>query len=550
MDPTQILQFISERQSALFLRTGEHLMLAGLSTVIATVIGVGLGIWGFQNRKVRNPLLGLVGILQTVPSLAMLVFLMAIYHAIGIAPALTALTLYALLPIVRNTITGLEGVNPAIMEAARGIGMTPYQQMVKVRLPLAAPVIIAGIRTAAVVGVGVATLAAFIGAGGLGEFINRGLALSNTKLILLGAIPAAILALVVDLSLAVVEWGLKPIKSNHAIKSRAVLVGVKRFATAVPAILIVLSSAVYLSGHPLTSSDGKIAIGSKHFSEHILLGEMMAQVIEAKTDLSVERRFDFPGTMFCHQALLDGALDAYPEYTGTALCAVLQEDMVNDPLAAFDKVRDVYHEKFKLKWLPPFGFNNTWVMVVRKAEAERNGWKTISDVVPLASTLTAGLSAEFAERPDGFKGMKSTYPLKFRSVQDMDANLVYHAVADGEVDIANANETDGRIDALNLVRLEDDKHFFPPYEAAPIIREDTLKKHPELLPALQTLADVLDDHRMTVLNYEVDGKKRSPKSVVKEFLEESGITGNKPGRLAKKKKPSAGLASTRSAHAY
>lgn len=523
MDISSLFEFLQERQAVLLLRTGEHLMLAGVSTIIATVIGVALGVWGFRDERVREPMLGAVGILQTVPSLAMLVFLMALYHSIGILPALTALTLYALLPIVRNTITGLQGVSPFIMEAARGIGMTPYQQLIKVRLPLAVPIIIAGIRTAAVVGVGVATLAAFIGAGGLGEFINRGLALSNTKLILLGAIPSALLALIVDGALALVEWALKPAKPTKVFKDRNQLKLVKRAALSVPVLLIGFSSWVYLHGHPIIHDRGIVKIGTKHFSEHIILGEMMAQMIEDRTDLLVDRRFDFPGTMFCHQALLNGELDIYPEYTGTALCAILNKEAIKNKEKAFEVVDKIYQKKFKVKWLAPFGFNNTYTMVVKRDVAETHRWKTISDMAPLSSTLVAGLPAEFVERSDGLVGLKESYPIKFKSIQDLDTNITCKAVAGGEIDITAANETDGRIEAFELFRLKDDKEFFPPYEAAPIARIDILKKFPEVETALEELADIVDSKQMTRLNFEVDGKKRSPRKVVKEFLIEKGL---------------------------
>ena len=198
MHTVSLTSFVVERLPELYLRTGEHLMLTGCSSGAAVLIGIPLGIVVFRNSWLRNPAMGVIGILQTIPSLAMLAFLLALLHRIGALPAIIALTLYALLPIVRNTLTGLEGVSPQVMEAAKGIGMTHGQRLRLVRIPLAVPVIVAGIRTATVVGVGIATLSAFIGAGGLGQFINRGLALSNTRLILLGAIPAALLALMMD----------------------------------------------------------------------------------------------------------------------------------------------------------------------------------------------------------------------------------------------------------------------------------------------------------------------------------------------------------------
>jgi osmoprotectant transport system permease protein len=238
--------FILARLPELWLRTGEHLMLTGVSSVTAMLMGIPLGILLFRRQWLRKAAMGAIGILQTIPSLAMLAFLLALLHRIGALPAIIALTLYALLPIVRNTITGLEGVSPQIMEAAKGIGMTKGQRLRMVRMPLAAPVVVAGIRTAAVLSVGIATLSAFIGAGGLGQFINRGLALSNTRLILLGAVPAALLALLIDFIIGAFEWGLAP---ERRLAKKGSLLGMLRSATRVmPVLLILAGIAVYFSG--------------------------------------------------------------------------------------------------------------------------------------------------------------------------------------------------------------------------------------------------------------------------------------------------------------
>lgn len=471
------ISFVVERQDILYLRTSEHIMLAGLSTLIATIIGVSLGIAAFHFRLIRTPVLSAVGILQTVPSLALLVFLMALYGRIGILPALTALILYALLPIVRNTLTGLDGVDEAVIEAARGMGMTEYQVLKSVRLPLAAPVIIAGIRTASVVGVGVATLAAFIGAGGLGEFINRGLALSNNNLILLGAVPAAILAIAVDFILMLMEWGIKPTLTateTKLVKSRKTLVILKKLAVSTPALILVFALWFYAQSHGMGLSKGTISVGSKHTSEQLVLGEIIAQVLEAKSGLTVIRKFNFPGTMFCHQALMNGELDVYPEYTGTALCAVLHQKPILKAEDCFAAVSDQYQKRYKLKWLTPLGFDNAYVMVTRKDRAEKEGWKKISDLKSDAKKMILGASAEFVERLDGYKGFQKEYGFGFGQVKEMDSNLVYRAVDTKEIDIADAGLTDGRLTTYDLFVLEDDKNFFPPYQAAPILKESWL----------------------------------------------------------------------------
>jgi osmoprotectant transport system permease protein len=519
-----LFAYIVERLPELWLRTGEHLMLTGCSTLAAMFIGIPVGILIYRITWLRGPVMGVIGILQTIPSLAMLVFLLALLNKIGALPALIALTLYALLPIARNTHTGLEEVSAEVMEAAEGIGMKEYQQLLMVRIPLAAPVIVAGIRTAAVVGVGIATLSAFIGAGGLGQFINRGLALANTKLILLGAIPAALLALIVDFSIGAFEWGLRPERQKDKKGSFKLLM--RRLAFMLPVALILMGIFSYFtkpgwiseSATPLETGHKVVRIGTKNFTEQLILGEMMAQVIETKTDLNVERRFNLGGTMICHGALVNGEIDLYAEYTGTGLTAILKHPVIADPEKALRHVTKVYHERFNLQWLKPFGFNNTYAITIRAADAQKNRWNTISDLQASAQGLRAGFTAEFAERPDGYPGLRRTYNLQFGEVRDFDPSLMYEAVAKKEVDVICAFTTDGRIASYHLKPLKDDRRFFPPYHAVPVIREDILKKYPKIGDVMELLGGIIDDVAMQQLNFEVDAKKRQTAEVVKEFL--------------------------------
>ncbi|MFQ5743917.1 MAG: glycine betaine ABC transporter substrate-binding protein [Acidobacteriota bacterium] len=517
------IDFLLDRLPELWLRTGEHLMLTGLSTAAAILIGIPTGIFASRAGRLSGPLLGAISILQTIPSLAMLAILLALLQRIGALPAIIALTLYALLPIARNTLTGIEDVPDEVVEAAQGIGMSSKQQLWMVSIPLAVPVIVAGIRTAAVVGVGIATLSAFIGAGGLGQFINRGLALSNTRLILLGAIPAAVLALLVDSVIAATEWGMRPARGSEKDSFKARL---KPVALSLPVLLLVVAVAAYSTGS-LSTSQGTgegseattIRIGTKNFTEQLVLGELMAQIIEARTDLSVERHFNLGGTMICHGALVSGEIDMYAEYTGTALTAIVESDAVSDPQQVFRIVSDAYRDRFAAEWLEPFGFNNTYAITVRKDDAQRRGWKRISDLGAEASQLRAGFTSEFAERPDGYPGLRSAYGLSFAEVRDLDAALMYDALVKGEVDVICAFATDGRIAAYGLETLEDDRQFFPPYYGAPDVGAATLQAHPELRDLLAELAAELDDQTMRRLNYEVDEKKRSAREVAGEFLE-------------------------------
>jgi osmoprotectant transport system permease protein len=526
------LAFVSERLPELWLRTGEHLMLTGVSTALAILVGIPLGIGAARIGWLRGPLTGGVGILQTIPSLAMLAILLALLQKIGAVPAIIALTLYALLPIVRNTLTGLEEVSPEVVEAARGIGMTSQQRLWLVEVPLATPVIVAGIRTAAVVSVGIATLSAFIGAGGLGQFINRGLALSNTDLILLGAIPAAVLALLVDGSIAAFQWGLRRRRPRGSRLEAALDRCLRPVALAMPAALIVVGAFAYFSATPSSSdepwgpsaAEGRtIRIGTKNFTEQLILGELMAQLIETRTDLEVERRFNLGGTMICHGALVSGGIDLYPEYTGTALSAILERPVIADPDRAHAAVVREYRQRFSAEWLAPFGFNNTYAVTVRKSDAVSRGLGTISDLVSIAKTLRAGFTAEFSERRDGYPGLRRAYGLRFREVRDLDPALMYQAIANREVDVICAFTTDGRVVAFDLQPLRDDRGFFPPYQAAPVIRTKVLEAHPKLRSVLELVAGLLDDATMQRLNFQVDEKKRPPVDVAREFLESRGL---------------------------
>jgi len=518
---SDLFAFALNRLPELQQKLVEHIILTGISTAFAVAIGLPLGVLILRWVWLRSVVLSFSNAVQTIPSLAMLAFLLPLF-GIGVKPALVALTLYALLPIVRNTYTGLSNLSPSVLEAADGLGFTRWQRLIWVEIPLAMPVILAGIRTAAVIGVGIATLSAFIGAGGLGDFINRGLALNNTRLVLLGAVPAALLALFVDFALGLAEDWLKAGRKPKALKIRtAAFIG-----------LAVLIFAGWIWANQTTrqserSGTGIVRIGTKNFTEQLILGELMAQLIESKTNLRVERKFNLGGTVICHQALVRGDIDLYPEYTGTALTAILKMPTISDPDEVLEIVRKEYRLRFRCEWLEPFGFNNTYAIAVRRKDAKKFSWKRISDLKPLSSKLTAGFTSEFRERPDGYPGLKRVYGFGFGQVVDMDPALMYQALARGKVDVICAFATDGRIPAYDLVTLEDDLKFFPPYHAAPVVRLDTLQTYPELRKILNLLANTIDDETMRHLNYEVDENKKAPKEVARQFLFEKGLLSKK-----------------------
>ena len=272
------------------------------------------------------------------------------------------------------------------------------------------------------------------------------------------------------------------------------------------------------------SRENRIVVGSKNFTEQLILGEIIAQQIETQTHLAVERRFYLAGSYICHQAILGGRIDIYPEYTGTALTAILKQKPEGNREAVYQRVKSEYAQRFNLSVGEPFGFNDTFAIEIRGEDARRLGLKTISQAAAYTPQWRAGFGYEFMERPDGYKGLAATYGLRFAAPpRIMDLGLLARALKDKQIDLAAGNTTDGLIPALDLFVLEDDKHYFPPYEAVPIIREQTLAEHPEVKQALNELAGKISDPEMRRLNYEVDGQKRDVKEVVREFLRGKGL---------------------------
>jgi len=267
------------------------------------------------------------------------------------------------------------------------------------------------------------------------------------------------------------------------------------------------------------SRENRIVVGSKNFTEQLVLGEIIAQQIEAKTHLPVERRFYLAGSYICHQALLGGRIDIYPEYTGTALTAILKEKPNASSEQVYQQVKDEYARRFGLTVGSAFGFNDTFAIEIRGDDARRLGLKTISQAASHTPKWRAGFGYEFMERPDGYKGLAATYGLRFAEPpRIMDLGLLARALKDKQIDVAAGNTTDGLIAALDLFVLQDDRHYFPPYEAVPVFRQEMLARHPEVKQALDELAGKISDEEMRQLNYAVDGQKRDAKEVVREFL--------------------------------
>jgi len=498
----------------------EHLLLVVVSTGIAIVIGVPLGVLLTRKPALSKPVLGFANIMQTVPSLALFGFLiplniyvfnLKIVGGIGARTAIVALVLYALLPIIRNTFIGISNVDPAIRDAGRGMGMTDRQLLFQVELPLALGVIIAGIRVATVICVGTATIAAAIDAGGLGRYIFRGLRANDNVLILAGAVPAALIAMGADLLLGYVE---RTIQLGRRAKTRSR----KLLWSGAAAALVLVGLGFFFMQQP----GGRIAVGSKDFTEQVILGEILAQAIEAKSGLPVERRFDLGGNL-AHEALVAGEVDLYVEYTGTALLAILKGQPLTDPQEVLRRVKADYANRFQLEWTEPLGFNNTFAILVRAEDARKLNLKTVSDAARVSAQWRAGFGQDFMSRADGYPGFARAYGFHFQEIREMDLSLTYRALAEKQVDLIAGNSTDGLISRYGLIQLKDDKRYFPPYDAIPVVRQAALARHPELRAVLQRLGGILTVDEMRKLNFAVDGEKRHPKEVVREFLMKNGV---------------------------
>lgn len=521
----QFIETLVMKKEELFVLFIEHIQLTAFAVLLSVIIGICLGVFITKNKKLASIVIGIANLVQSIPSLAILGFLIPIV-GIGAKPAIIMVVMYSILPIVKNTYTSLMNINPDTIEAAKGIGMTQRQILTKVKIPLAIPVIMAGVRISAVTAVGLMTIAAFVGAGGLGYLVFSGIQTVDNNLILLGAIPAALLALLMDYVIGLIEKGVTPngIKgSNGEIIIRK---SQKTSKTIIIALLIVGLLGGLLSGivgKVASETQDTVVIGSKNFTEQLIVGSMLSYLIEEKTDLNVETKLNLGGTQVAFEALKKGDIDLYVDYTGTMLINVLREETNNDtPDEIYDRVKAKYRDKFDVEVLPPLGFNNTYALAVRPDTQEKYNLKTISDLKDVQDELVAGTAIEFANRPDGLLGIKEVYGIEFKDVKAIDGALRYSAIDSRQSDVIDVFTTDGLVEQFDLKVLEDDKKFFPPYYAVPLIRQDTNTKHPEIEECINLLEGQISDDKMMKLNYKVDVLGETPEKVAYDFLVEEG----------------------------
>lgn len=505
MQMTNFFDVLNERKGQLIASLIEHVQISFIALFFAVIIAIPLGIYLTNKKKIAESVIGISAALQTIPSLALLGLLIPLL-GIGKTPAIIALVVYALLPILRNTFTGINEVDPSLKEAAMAMGMNTTRRLVKVELPLAMPVIMAGIRTAMVLIVGTATLAALIGAGGLGDIILLGIDRNNTSLIILGAVPAAILALVFD-------YLLKKLES----------LSFKRTVTALSAICV---AAIVLIVLPFLNFNDKedIVIAGKLGSEPEILINMYKLLIENDTDLHVQLKPGLGKTSFVFNALKSGSIDIYPEFTGTAIAEFLKEQAVsNDQEDVYKQAKEGMLEKFDMVMLNPMQYNNTYALAVSKQMAETYQLQTISDIKAIQDTIKAGFTLEFNDREDGYLGIQKRYGINIASITTMEPKLRYQAIQSDNIDLLDAYSTDSELRQYDLTVLIDDQQLFPPYQGAPLLRKETLEKYPELEKVLGKLANQITDDEMREMNYQVNVEGKNIEDVARTFLENVGL---------------------------
>ena len=498
-----ILTFL-EKKDELFSGIVEHIQISFIALIIALIIAIPLGIYLSYHKKLANIVIAINGVIQTIPSLAILALLIPIV-GIGRKPAIIALILYALLPILHNTYTGITGVDPMYMVTSRALGMNKFQQLSKVQLPLAMPVIMTGVRTAAVLIIGTATLASLVGAGGLGKLILLGLDRNNNYLILLGAIPAALLAILFDFIFKQLE--------KLSIKKILIFLILITFACLFGSI----------SSFNNTKKD-KLIISGKLGSEPEILINMYKILIEENSKIGVELKPGLGKTSFVFNALKNGNIDIYPEFSGTAVFTFLNETPVNNNAEdVFNQAQKGMETKFKMVMLKPMKYNNTYAIAVSKKFANENNLKTISDLAKVKDKIKAGFTREFNDREDGYPGLKKLYQFEIPNIKEFEPKLRYVAVQSGDINLVDAYSTDPELAQYNMVILKDDKHLFPPYQGSPMMREETLKKYPKLRNILEKISGKISDEEMSTMNYRVSVKGEKAEDVAREYLRNAGI---------------------------
>ena len=506
-----VVSIFSERSAFFVQLVIEHLWISGAAIGIAIVLGGTAGVLIHRYEHAAAPTLGTVNFLYTIPSISMLGFLIP-FFGIGNRSAIIALTIYALLPMVRATHTGLSQVQPSLREAAASLGGSELHVLTRVQIPLAMPIIMSGIRNMATMTIALAGIASFIGAGGLGVAIYRGITTNNPALTIAGSLLIAVLALVVDGVLGFAERRMaEPVREREISRTA--------YASAAAAVLIAVSGVTY----GFFGKADVVHIATKPMTEQLIMGEMLKLVIEHDTGLEARITAGVGGgTSNIHPGMESGAFDIYPEYTGTGWNMVLKkESKYGEEL--FPKLTEEYERRFRMRWMGMYGFNDTFGIAVRRDIAEQYDLHTYSDLRRAAPNLTFGAEYDFFERADGFPALCKAYGLDFARTVDLDIGLKYQALANKQMDVMIVFTTDGQLAASDARVLTDDQGFFPSYRCGNVVRAEVLERHPEIGDALDKLTGIITDEEMAAMNYAVESEGKEPRSVAENFLRGKGL---------------------------
>ncbi len=489
-----------------------HLQLTLLALLVGIAFSVPAGVLVARVRWLDQPVLGTASVIQTIPSLALLAVMVPALAAVGLQsigflPAFIGLTLYSVLPILRNTVIGLAGVDPALVEAARGVGMTPAQRLRRIELPLALPVIFAGIRTSTVLTVGVATLSTPVGAPSLGNYIFSGLQTRNLTAVLVGCVAAAVVALCLD--------GLVRALGAAILSRRRAWTGVVLGVIG----LLYAHTGASLVQEMRARDGGRVVVGAKTFTEQYILSRVLSGHVEDVTGASTEILSSL-GSTVAFDALRAGEIDVYVDYSGTIWATIMRRETAADGRDdVLDEVRRFLGERHGIDVVGALGFENAYALAMRREHAEKARIRSIADLTAQARRLVIGGDYEFFGRPE-WTALRDTYALTFAGQRTMDSSLMYQAVAGGDVDVISAFSTDGRIAAFDLLVLEDEHGAIPPYDAIILAGPRLVRERPDVVAALRQLTGRIDAERMRRMNLAVDQDGASPATVAEGFLQE------------------------------
>ena len=495
------VQTLVDRRSALLTALWQHVEISLVSLLIAMAIAIPLAIWATHHKRFAAVMLQIAGVLQTIPSLALLGLLIPIV-GIGTVPAVIALVIYALLPIFQNTYIGIDDIDPSIEEAADAFGMGQTRKLFKVELPIAAPVIISGVRQALVMIIGTATLAALIGAGGLGTFILLGIDRNDTALTLIGAISSALLAIILS-------WLIN--RLQH-MRPRYLIAGL---------VVILLGIGGVGVANAVRQPADNITIAGKLGSEPDILIHMYKDLIEQDNKhVHVTLKPNFGKTSFLFNALNHNQIDIYPEFSGTILESLVKQPQSDKGLTetqTYDDAKKDMSQQFQLSYLKPMAYNNTFALAIRQQDAKKWDVHTISDLKTVENQLKPGMTLEFIDRPDGLPGVNKTYGLNLKA-QSMEPKLRYEAINNKNINLVDAYSTDSELRQYHLTTLKDNRHSFPSYQGAPLMKASLAKKYPGVVKSLNKLAGRISEKDMQEMNYEVNVENKSSKSVARNYL--------------------------------